>query len=221
MTKTREICCVWSPHALLEIQCPCMHGLGFLCFAHKVLIFTNLYVPVSCVHYKFRRCMTYLRTVTTKKDFIEHRINAIKPSLGFKVCKAQLFQLLCFFVLARLLTLEFHSIFLCMFIQPVGQLIHGMQAADCASHLKTSTECVYRPLFGTLSFCSLHHVDPGSITGTIQLAFVVEKAALDLISLSEYSGYTWLVIFQRMFGVLPTNFRSRDNGNITGFSLQG
>jgi len=57
-----------------------MQGLGVLCFAHKVLIFSNLHVPVSCVHYKFRRCMMYLHIVTTKKNFIVHRKNAIKPS---------------------------------------------------------------------------------------------------------------------------------------------
>jgi len=80
MTKTRENGCVWFPYAILEILIPSMQGLGVLCFVHKVLIFSNLHVPVSCVHYKFRRCMTYLRNVTAKQNLIVHRISAIKPS---------------------------------------------------------------------------------------------------------------------------------------------
>jgi hypothetical protein len=57
-----------------------MQGLGVFYFANKVLIFSTLYVQVSCVQYKFRLCVTYLRTVTAKQDFIIHRISTIKPS---------------------------------------------------------------------------------------------------------------------------------------------
>lgn len=50
MTKARQNDCVWSPHAILEILSPSMQGLGVF-FVHNVLISSNFYVPLSCVHY--------------------------------------------------------------------------------------------------------------------------------------------------------------------------
>jgi hypothetical protein len=71
-----------------------------------------------------------------------------------------------------------------------------------------------------LPSCLLHYVGPGSIPGAIHLVSILKKAARGQISFSEDSGCTWVVIFQRIFGVLSANIRGKDKENITGFSLQ-
>jgi len=68
-----------------------------------------------------------------------------------------------------------------------------------------------------LPFSMLDYVGPGSIPGAIHLVVILEKAARGHNFCSQDSGCTWLVIFQRIFGVLSATIWSKDKENSTVF----